>query len=125
MAMADERQNPRRARPAGPRTIAILIFADVEAFDVIGPAKVFATATDLLSQRLGSSTPYSIVLCAPSKDRVMTSNGLELFACTSLDDLTQRVDTLIIAGGSGRDSRNATVMLAEQLARHFARIHGP
>jgi transcriptional regulator GlxA family with amidase domain len=31
----------------------------------------------------------------------MTSSGLQLFARTSLDDLTQRVDTLIIAGGRG------------------------
>jgi len=51
----------------------------------------------------------------------MTSSGLELFACTSLDDLTQRFDTLIIAGGRGRDSRNATVMLAEQLAETFGK----
>ena len=102
MALADERQNPLKARPAGPQTIAIVIFPDVEALDVTGPAEVFATATDLVSQRFGSSTPaYSIVLCAPHKGRVVTSSGVELFASKSLGDLTKRVDTLIIAGGRG------------------------
>jgi transcriptional regulator GlxA family with amidase domain len=102
MPMADERRNPLKERRAGPQTIAILIFPDVEALDVTGPAEVFATASDLVSQRFGSSTPaYSIVLCAPRKGRVVTSSGVELFAGKSLGDLTQRVDTLIIAGGRG------------------------
>ena len=102
MALADERQNPLKARPAGPQAIAILIFPVVEVLDVTGPAEVFATATDLVSQRFGSSTAaYSILLCAPRKGRVVTSSGVELFASKSLSDLTKRVDTLIIAGGRG------------------------
>jgi len=124
--MADDKQNPQKALPAGPQTIAILIFPEVEALDVIGPAEVFATATDLVSQRFGSSSPaYSIVLCAPRKGRVLTSSGVELFACKSLDDLTQCVDTLIIAGGKGvtpalRDQR--LLEWIRKIARHSRRV---
>jgi transcriptional regulator GlxA family with amidase domain len=82
--------------------IAILVFPDVEALDVVGPAEVFATATNLVSQRSGLITSgYSILLCAPRKGRVVTSGGVELFACNSLEDVTKRVDTLMIAGGKG------------------------
>jgi transposase len=111
----DETGDPARFRSAAAlpataaaRTVAILIFPDVEALDVVGPAEVFATAADLLSQRLDSGPPaYSTVLSAPRSGRVVTSRGVELFACKSLDDLTERRRHADSFRRRGRDSRHA------------------
>jgi transcriptional regulator GlxA family with amidase domain len=94
--------------------VAIVGFPDVEALDVVGPAQVFAAASDPICQRSGDGPPaYRVELCAVRGGRLATSSGVELVARRSIRAVAGPVDTLIVAGGRGVTS-----------ARHDARLPG-
>jgi transcriptional regulator GlxA family with amidase domain len=90
------------ARSIRSKRILIVGFAQVEALDVVGPAEVFATASDLWRKKSTSRVPaYSIELVGPQRGHLATSCGLSLFAQNSIHEVRGTLDTLIIAGGIG------------------------
>lgn len=80
------------------RTIEFLTFPDVQLLDVTGPLQVFASANEFLRNETGSE-PYEIKTLAQASP-VRTSSGVELIAAPLSKEGT-RIDTLVIAGGSG------------------------
>lgn len=76
------------------KQVVIIVFPGVEALDVTGPASVFGAANDL---RPGS---YSISLASRNGGEVVTSSGVVLGRTRALHDLTDAIDTLLVAGGS-------------------------
>ncbi len=85
-------------RPAGPRSIEILAFADVQLLDVAGPLQVFASANERAAER-ELPRPYAARVVAPVGS-VSASAGLT-FAAAPLPASATAVDTLVVAGGQG------------------------
>jgi transcriptional regulator GlxA family with amidase domain len=91
-----------KARATRSKRILIVGFPQVEALDVVGPAEVFATASDFLRKKSVADVPaYSIELVAPQSGHLATSCGLALFAQGSIGEVRGTLDTLIVAGGIG------------------------
>ena len=96
---------------SAPRRIAILIYPGVQSLDLTGPLEVFATAQQMLSARrdvvAGHAEErldggYEIRIVAPTREALRTSSGMTLMADLAIDEASEPIDTLIVAGGSGR-----------------------
>lgn len=110
----------RRMSPSKPRRVAILAFPDVQILDVTGPSEVFAIA-----DRIHSGGAYSIELLAPHPGELQSSGSLRLIADAAIEDCTQPIDTLLVAGGLGVRAALADRRLIEWLAgaaRHCRRV---
>jgi transcriptional regulator GlxA family with amidase domain len=97
---------PRRTRrgPAlAPRAVAVLIFPDVQPLDAVGPLEVFAGANHAWRARHpeGGALPYAPALVARRAGPVTGSSGYALVAQRSIAQVRGRLDTLLVAGGSG------------------------
>jgi transcriptional regulator GlxA family with amidase domain len=104
-----------------PRQIVVLVYPDVMAMDVCGPMDAFAMANTLAGCAL-----YCLSIAALTIDPVKTSAGFCIMPNYSLADVTEPIDTLLVAGGYGyaaasRD-RAMTDWLREAAPR--ARRHG-
>jgi len=84
--------------PPGPiRKVLVLAVSPVQALDVTGPLDVFDAANR------GAERPVyapELVSGGPTR-RVACSSGLELRARRRFDEVHERIDTLLIAGGAG------------------------
>ncbi|MHC8352113.1 GlxA family transcriptional regulator [Pseudomonas sp. RT4P38] len=80
-----------------PKTIHVLVFANVQLLDVTGPLQVFASANDIAHQK-GLPPPYAPTVIASGGGAVMSSAGLALVSEPLPEEGS---DTLIIAGGWG------------------------
>jgi transcriptional regulator GlxA family with amidase domain len=85
-----------------PRSIAILVYPGVQSLDVTGPLEVFAAAQNVLERSGRSDCGYRIQLVASSREPLRTSSGLTIVPHATLDEVSEPLDTLIVAGGSGR-----------------------
>ena len=88
--------------------VAIVVFPDVQNLDATGPFEVFHTA-GLIADR-----PYDVELVAATRT-VTTSSGLVLGAHRTFAGVRGKLDTLIVAGGTG-------VIAAERDERLIAAI---
>lgn len=77
------------------RSIAIAIFPNVQALDVVGPLDVFAEANNFLSKDVG----YQVSLVGDNTLPMAASNGMKLQADLSFKDAVKSFDTALIAGG--------------------------
>lgn len=106
------------------RSVAIVLFPDVQSLDVAGPLDVFAEANRYVAQGDGyrmttiGATPYPIV----------ASNGMPLGAQYSLTDAPKTFDILLVPGGpllpEGAEMPELTAWLREAtpLAGRFGSI---
>ena len=76
------------------RRIVILAYPGVQTLDVIGPAEVFRTATEL------AGDGYEVELVAPERGPLPTSS-VSICADRALADCRGPIDTLLVAGGTG------------------------
>jgi transcriptional regulator GlxA family with amidase domain len=82
-----------------PRTVVIVAFPGLQPLDAVGPFEVFAGATRA-AQVLGRSGGYRVTLASTEGEPVHAGSGLGL--CTeALPEATERIDTLVLAGGDG------------------------
>ena len=81
------------------RHIVIVAFDGIQPLDAVGPHEVFAGAGQA-AEALGRSGRYAVTLASPTGGIVRAESGLELGTVT-LPDLATRIDTLVVAGGSG------------------------
>ena len=81
------------------RHVVIVAFDGVQPIDVVGPHEVFAGAGKAAAS-LGRSGGYSVTLGSIGGGPVETESGLVL-GTTPLPDAAQRIDTLVLPGGSG------------------------
>ncbi|MFI5980555.1 GlxA family transcriptional regulator [Streptomyces sp. NPDC051555] len=80
--------------PAAHRVV-IVAFPGVELLDVTGPAEVFSVASRVAeAQHRG----YTVQIATADGGPVRTSSGVRLLADLRLDEVTGRVDTLLVSG---------------------------
>ena len=77
------------------RTVAILIYDDVEVLDLAGPFEVFAVASEL-----NDWAPFDVYTVAEREGPVRAVNGLRVIADYALDD-APKPDVLVVPGGAG------------------------
>jgi transcriptional regulator GlxA family with amidase domain len=96
-----------------PRTVAVVVFEDVQSLDAVGPFEVFHTATRLLAAD-GRGPAYAPVVVSVDGRAVRAQSGLGLGVDTTLDAVVDGgVDTLVVAGGTGvREAIADSVFLA-------------
>ncbi|MFB7180816.1 GlxA family transcriptional regulator [Streptomyces sp. NPDC056257] len=75
--------------------VVIVAFPGVELLDVTGPAEVFSVA----SRVAGTGHPgYRVEIATADGGTIDTSSGVRLLADLRLDEVTGRVDTLLVSG---------------------------
>jgi transcriptional regulator GlxA family with amidase domain len=80
-----------------PRTVAIVLFDDVEVLDFAGPFEVFGVA----GLRGGGAPPFRVLTVAERPGPVVARNGLTVTPHHTLDDCPP-ADLLVVPGGGGR-----------------------
>ncbi len=76
------------------RRVVVVAFPGVQTLDVTGPAEVFRAAS------LIRPPGYEVIVAAAEKKPLATST-VSFMPDAALKDLTGRIDTLLIAGGTG------------------------
>jgi transcriptional regulator GlxA family with amidase domain len=88
------------------KTVAILVFDDVEVLDFAGPFEVFAVANELRN-----NTVFNVVIVAATRATIRAVNGLKLIPEHTPEDCPAP-DVLIVPGGAGtRKLLNQPVLL--------------
>jgi transcriptional regulator GlxA family with amidase domain len=83
------------------RNVVMLVYPDCELVDVSGPMDVFCFANIVLRMegKIGvSESVYSLSLVAEQAGPVKTSSGLRIVADKAYRDVTDSIDTLLVAG---------------------------
>jgi len=85
---------------SGSRRIGFLVYPGCEILDVCGPYDIFFYADSWLP-RFGRTpeTGYQCVLIAATPGPIRTKCGIEIAATHGFDDVGDRLDTLVVAGG--------------------------
>src|SRR5438552_8310270 len=116
----------RKYRPSGsdlnnkeqvqPRTRRVVFIAapGTEILDLVGPLQVFARAAEMYGRRTPGDPPiYSVEVVSASSQRSLVTNcGLRIIAHKTFREVREKIDTLLIAGGSAieRDEINMEVV---------------
>ncbi|MCX6491406.1 MAG: DJ-1/PfpI family protein [Rhodococcus sp.] len=79
------------------RSIAILLFDDVEVLDACGPFEVFSVA-NRVAQRAGSAVPFDVTLVGLDDAAVRARGGMRIGVDTTIDD-PRTYDLVLIPGG--------------------------
>jgi transcriptional regulator GlxA family with amidase domain len=95
--------------------VTVVAFPDVQALDVTGPAEVFSTA-----QRLGHA-PYTLTLATAQGAPITTSSGFRFLPGSSLDEVVEPPDTIVVAGGPGVANAMRDRALIEWLRKQATR----
>ncbi len=80
------------------RRVAILVFDGVQSLDLAGPLEVLSLAGRLAES---GSAPYTVETVAPAPGPIESSSGLHITPDATIAEHRRRLDTLIVAGGSG------------------------
>jgi len=83
-----------------PREIVIVAFEGVQSLDLTGPLEVFAGAQSAV-ERSGSGRGYRITVASPDGKPLRSSSGLGLVPDAAFADVPAKIDTLVVAGGTG------------------------
>ncbi len=100
-----------------PRRVAILVYPGVQSLDVTGPLEVFSAAAEAIAASGRLDPGYEITTIARSPRPVRCSSGLRLVPDGPLPPASERIDTLIVAGGAGRELAARDEALIAWLAR--------
>jgi transcriptional regulator GlxA family with amidase domain len=79
------------------RTVAILLFPDVELLDFAGPFEVLSSARALTGEH---DRLFRVITVAETTDPITTRNGLVVVPATTLEH-TPQIDILLVPGGAG------------------------
>ncbi|AYJ51148.1 DJ-1/PfpI family protein [Rhodococcus sp. P1Y] len=79
------------------RSLAILMFDDVEVLDACGPFEVFSVANRITS-RDGGEPAFDVVLVGVSEGPVRARGGMRISVDTTIDD-TRHYDIVLVPGG--------------------------
>jgi transcriptional regulator GlxA family with amidase domain len=92
------------------RRVVIVVFPGVQTLDVTGPAEVFRAAS------LIHPPGYRVTVAGPQAGPLPTST-VSLVPDARLDQCTGRIDTLIVAGGSGARRAEEDQWLVDWIAK--------
>jgi DJ-1/PfpI family protein len=85
--------------------VVFIAFDGVQPIDVVGPHEVFANAGDAAAS-LGRRAGYRVRVASARGGPVRTESGLEL-GTEPLPGLGERIDTLVLPGGTGSRAASA------------------
>jgi transcriptional regulator GlxA family with amidase domain len=84
-----------------PRTVLLFTYNEGMMLDVVGPADVFAAATEFANARKpNSAPPYNVEVIAQTAGPLTMSNGVQLVASRAYKDVRGPIDTLLLCGGN-------------------------
>jgi transcriptional regulator GlxA family with amidase domain len=89
------------AKSAEPRQVVMVLFDGVQSLDVTGPLEVFYGAGRLLGAVGDTARGYELRTVSVDGRPLRTSSGLTLAPDGTLEQASERIDTLIVPGGSG------------------------
>jgi transcriptional regulator GlxA family with amidase domain len=87
------------------RHVVIVAFEGVQPLDAVGPHEVFSGARRA-AESLGRAGGYRVTVASPGGGTVRAESGLVL-GTAPLPDVGERIDTLVLAGGSGANAAAA------------------
>jgi transcriptional regulator GlxA family with amidase domain len=96
------------------RRVVIVAFDGLQPLDAVGPHEVFAGA-GRAAAALGRAGGYRVTVASLYGGPVRAESGLEL-GTVPLPDATERIDTLVLAGGTGADAAAADEALVTWIA---------
>ncbi|MGA2320891.1 MAG: GlxA family transcriptional regulator [Solirubrobacteraceae bacterium] len=99
-----------------PRQIAILAYPGVQSLDVTGPLEVFSGARQLIESSARAERSYEIRILSRDGAPLRSSSGLIVTPHAGLLDAPARIDTLIVAGGSGHVEAAADAAFIDWIA---------
>ena len=102
---------------AAPREIVIVLYPGVQSLDVSGPLEVFAGAQRLIEATARSERGYSMRVLSADGEPLRSSSGLRIEPDGALRHAPRAIDTLIVAGGPGREAACADRRLLAWLAQ--------
>jgi transcriptional regulator GlxA family with amidase domain len=95
------------------RTVVLVLFEDLLALDLVGPAEVFSAATRMVGPERG----YRLRVASIDGEPARADSGLRLHADTALRSIRGPVDSLIVPGGEGVRQAADTPDLVRQVHR--------
>jgi transcriptional regulator GlxA family with amidase domain len=103
------------------RLIAVLAFEGVQLLDVAGPVQTFAFANEIRKDARGA--PYRIVVVSRRGGPICTSSGLPLLTRPiARATAKERIDTLIVPGGSGVHDALMDARTVDWVSRQPSRV---
>ncbi|MBX7223296.1 MAG: GlxA family transcriptional regulator [Blastocatellia bacterium] len=96
------------------KRIAMLAFPNVQVLDVMGPLEVFSrTSRWLRDHGKRPDLAYTVEIIGLEQGPFLTSSGLRIYADHSITDVTEGIDTLLIAGGVGVEQYRTNALLLD------------
>ncbi len=99
--------------------VAVVTYRQAQILDVTGPVEVFSTATRFLPP-----ASYRTQVVSSSGGTVAASCGMQ-FATSPIDEVSDAIDTLVVAGGADMDQPSDDAHLIahlQRLAGHARRV---
>ncbi|HEV7162341.1 MAG TPA: GlxA family transcriptional regulator [Solirubrobacteraceae bacterium] len=109
----------QRART--PRQVTILAFPGVQSLDLTGPLEVFAGALSLIEARGLPDRSYEVQIVSRDGAPLTTSSGMLITPHGSLLEAPERIDTLLVPGGSGQRRAGEDQVLLDWIVSASAR----
>ncbi len=103
-------------RTSAARQVVILAYPGVQSLDVTGPLEVFAGARQLIAASGRRERSYEIRILSRDGAPLRTSSGMSMTPHGALAAQTDRIDTLIVAGGHGCMTASQDSVLVEWLS---------
>jgi transcriptional regulator GlxA family with amidase domain len=105
------------------RRIGFLIFPDCEILDICGPLEAFFFADHWLG-RLGKTKEpgYQSIIMAAAPGPVQTMSGTQIVATHCFSEISDGLDTLIVAGGTGVEQASKNERLVEWVRSMAPRV---
>ena len=82
------------------RRVGFLVYPDCQSLDLTGPFETFHWA-DLMLSVLRRPPIYRSLVIAKAVGPIRTMSGLEIVASHSYEEMVERLDTLVVVGGTG------------------------
>ncbi len=97
------------------KRIAVLAYPDANSLDAVGPLQVFASASRYMRQFMAADDPapridYVTEILGPESGPVRMSAGFDLVAARGIGQVSGGIDTLLVAGGDGREATSSVSM---------------
>jgi transcriptional regulator GlxA family with amidase domain len=112
--MNTQASNQRSQETGRFRRIGFLVFPDCEILDVCGPLEAFFFADNWLTRLGRTEEPgYQPLIMAATPGPIRTMSGTELVATHRYNEVSDGLDTLIVAGGYGVEQASKDEALVE------------
>ncbi|MFG2231355.1 GlxA family transcriptional regulator [Streptomyces sp. NPDC048723] len=105
-----------------PHRVVIVAFPGVELLDITGPAEVFSVASRVSE---GGFPGYAVHVATEDGAPVATSSGLRVHSDLRLDEVTGRVDTLLVSGAVAHPEGGGVRAVVDPVVTDWLRTAAP